>query len=112
MGQIQGFLNCDWGQEKLSRKFISGTVMKLATGPISWRQKQQSVVTQSFKGADFVALSFAVKDVVWMNRFWLMLRKTMDDSVGRELLAVSIAQDNQACIADARIRCCQRCPHV
>lgn len=49
-----------------------------------------------------MALSFAVKDLLWMRKFGLMLQKATDESIVRELLDVSISRDNRACITDTR----------
>lgn len=70
--------------------------------PSRCRAKPQSVVAQSLKEAELVALIFAIKNVLCITKFGLMLRKVMDAFTVQELFEVSIAEDKQTCIDLAR----------
>ncbi len=51
-----------------SRCSISGSIFLLAGGPISWRSKLQSSVSQSSTEAEYVASSEAAKEAVWLHQ--------------------------------------------
>lgn len=42
-----GYRDSDWAQKKPQRKSISGNVLMMAGGSISWRRKKQSCVARS-----------------------------------------------------------------
>ncbi|KAE9336562.1 hypothetical protein PR003_g12450 [Phytophthora rubi] len=52
---INGFCDADWANCPDTRKSISGFVLKVAGGPVSWSARRQSVVAQSTAEAEYVA---------------------------------------------------------
>ena len=51
------------------RKSTSGYLFKLAGAAISWRSKKQSTVALSTAEAEYVALSSATQEALWLNQF-------------------------------------------
>lgn len=67
--KLSAYSDSDWGQEKPERKSISGHVFLFAKGAVSWRSKKQSVVAQSTVEAQYIALSFAIREAMWLWKF-------------------------------------------
>jgi hypothetical protein len=51
----------------------SGFVFLLNGGPISWKSKQQSLVTGSTHDAEYVGLAIASYEVIWLRKVLLTL---------------------------------------
>jgi len=99
---ISTFADADWGQEKPSRKSISGNVVLFGGALVNWRSKQQSIVALSSKEAEYISLASCIQDVIWFKKFETTLGMVMDEKVVRELFNISIGEDNQSCISDAK----------
>ncbi|OWY90492.1 Copia type Polyprotein [Phytophthora megakarya] len=52
---IEGFCDADWANCPDTRKSISGFVLSIGGGPVSWSARRQSVVAQSTAEAEYVA---------------------------------------------------------
>lgn len=70
-------------------------------GAIYWRSKQQSIVAQSSKEGEFVALSFCVREVLWSYKFQKGFEWFMDLLVV-SLFDVVIIENNCTCLVDVR----------
>lgn len=100
--KMLAFSDSDWAQERPSRKSVSGNVILFAGGPVSWKSKRQSVVAQSTKEAEFIALSTCIRELLWFKKFGNMLERIISKKKVDQLFNVSIAEDNQACIREAK----------
>lgn len=58
----------DWASDPDDRKSCSGNVHILAGGPISWSSKKQKSVALSTMEAEYVALSEATKETIYLRR--------------------------------------------
>ena len=67
--RIEVYTDSDWAMDKDDRKSISGYVVKLAGGPISWQSKKQPTRAMSSCEAEFISLTEAVKEVLWLTYF-------------------------------------------
>lgn len=100
--KLLAFSDSDWAQERPSRKSISGNVFMFAGGPVSWKSKRQSIVAQSTKEAEFIALSTCIRELLWFKKFEDFLDKVIPKRKVDEIFDVSIAEDNQGCISEAK----------
>lgn len=67
--QIVVYCDSDWAQDSDDRRSISGYVVKLSGGPVSWQSKKQPTVALSTCEAEFVSLTEATKEVLWYTYF-------------------------------------------
>ena len=75
---------------------MSGCVFIHAKGAITWRCKLQTITAQSTVEAEYVALSFAVREALW-------LRKLLPEIYGQDLgLPMKLHEDNMECISVAK----------
>src|SRR5258708_21154438 len=72
---IHGFTDSDYAMDPDSRRSVSGAIFLLAGGPISWRSKLQSSVSQSSTEAEYVASTEAAKEDIWLRRLMNDLRQ-------------------------------------
>lgn len=90
-----GYSDADWAGDKEDRKSTSGYIFQIAGGPVSWRSKKQDTVALSTAEAEYVALSSAAQECVWLRRLNSELGNLSEGST-------TILEDNQSCIAMAR----------
>lgn len=83
-----GYVDADWGSNKKDRKSYTGYVFKLAGASISWRSCKQKTVALSSTEAEYMALSEATKEAIY-------LRNLLEDLLGK-LDCVLIYNDNQS----------------
>ena len=94
-GQLIGYADADWAGDLDDRHSTSGNVFLMAGGAISWMSKKQATVALSTSEAEYVALSSATQEAVWLRRLLTDLKATP-----RELTV--LMEDNQGAIAIAR----------
>ena len=62
------YTDSDWAGETESRKSPKEDVFILCNTAVSWKTKKQTAISQSSTEAEFVALSEATKEAIWMKR--------------------------------------------
>jgi hypothetical protein len=92
---VEGFSDADWAACEESRKSTTGYVFKVGVGAVSWASKRQPTVALSTTEAEYMALSAAAREAVWMQRLFMELRFDAADSI-------TINVDNQSCISLAK----------
>ena len=90
--EVLGYTDADWTQDISDRKSTSGYVFLLSGGAISWSSKKQTSIALSTMQAEFVALSHATKDALW-------LRTLLSDLGFPPSGTIKILCDNQAAIS-------------
>jgi hypothetical protein len=88
---LTGYCDADWAGDVDDRKSHGGYVFTLGSGAISWSSKRQSVVALSSCEAEYMSLSEAAKELVW-------LRSLLGD-MGFEQTKSVICCDNQGAVA-------------
>ncbi|XP_053691192.1 uncharacterized protein LOC128739719 [Sabethes cyaneus] len=88
---LLGYSDADWAGDIKTRKSTSGYVFKHAGGAVSWASRKQSSVTLSSMESEYMALSEASQELVW-------LLSLFEDFGEKQKGAVKIFEDNQSCI--------------
>ena len=95
MSCLRGFADADWAGDVMTRKSTSGYVFQIGTSTISWKSKLQSIVALSLTEAEYVSLSSATQEALW-------LRVLLDGTGFKQDNATTIFEDNQGAIALAK----------
>jgi hypothetical protein len=69
------YSDSDWAGDREDRKSTGGYVFTLCGAAISWRTKKQKSVAASTTEAEYIALSEAVKESIWINRLLCEIKK-------------------------------------
>ncbi len=83
-----GYSDADWGGDINDRKSTAGYIFKLNCGAVSWRNKKQTCVALSTAEAEYVALSAAAQEALWLKQLTSELT-TLNDPI-------TIFEDNQS----------------
>ena len=93
--ELFGYSDADWAGDVDTRRSTSGYVFQIGSSTVSWSSKKQTTVAKSSTEAEYVALSSATQEAVW-------LRSLMRD-FGRQMDApTTIYEDNQGAIELAK----------
>lgn len=65
--EVSGYSDADWASH-MHRHSISGFAYFLGTGAVNWSSKKQPIVTLSSTEAEYVALTHASKDILWIHK--------------------------------------------
>lgn len=76
-----GYSDADWAGEIENRRSCTGYVFTRGNGAISWNSKLQQTVALSTTEAEYMALSAATQEVLWLRQFeqqfWSLAYPTM-----------------------------------
>ena len=103
------FTDSDYASDPVSRKSVSGYIIYVKGVPVCWRSKSQRCVTLSSCEAEWVALSEAVKDIIFLVRVCesMMLPVSLPvtvrvDNVGAIFLSENVTTSNNTKHVDIR----------
>ena len=88
-----GYSDADFAGDRVTRRSTSGYVFTYAGGAISWRSKRQTVTAQPTMESEYIALSYAARELVWLRR---LLGEFQFKNVSLPLLLFS---DNEGAIS-------------
>jgi len=94
-GALTGYSDADWAGDCDDRHSTTGNLFMMAGGPVSWLSKKQAIVALSTSEAEYVAVSAATQEAVWLRRLLLDLQSPPDGPT-------VIMEDNQGAIAIAK----------
>ena len=63
-----GYSDSDWAGDVNDRKSTSGYLFQVSGGAVTWKSKKQSCVALSTAEAEYVALSSAAQESVWLRK--------------------------------------------
>jgi hypothetical protein len=89
--ELVAYTDANWAEEPKARKSNSGFYCSLNGGAISWYCRRQELVTLSSTEAEFVALSEACKETIWLQRLLNFFPSTTDKPICMNV-------DNQSCL--------------
>ena len=92
---IVGYSDADWAGDVQDRRSTSGNVFLLGGGAITWSSRKQSSVALSTVEAEYMALSVATQEAIWLRHLQEELGVT---NTGPTL----IYEDNQGAISMAK----------
>lgn len=72
--RIRGYSDSDWAGEHATRKSTSSFIFMINRGPVSWSSKKQSMMVLSSIEAEYVALTLAAKEAIWIMLFFIEIR--------------------------------------
>ena len=85
------FTDSDYAGDEVSRRSVSGYIISVHGVPVQWRSKSQQSVTLSSTEAEWIALSEAVKDIMFL--------KYLCESMGiRVQLPITVRVDNMGAV--------------
>ena len=89
---LEAYTDSDFGACLDTRRLVSGAVLMLAKGAISWHSRMQDVTGSCTSEAEYVALSEVVKEVLFLRQVQEFMEPSM--KVG----AVNMFEDNEGTI--------------
>ena len=63
-----GYSDADWAGDLATRHSTSGYVFQIQSNTVSWSSKRQASVSKSSTEAEYIALSGATQEPIWMRR--------------------------------------------
>ena len=88
-----GFSDADWAGDITDHKSTSGYLFKVGGGPVSWRSRKQTCVALSTAEAEYMSLTLAAQEAMWLNRLLAELQSQKEPSKPAILY-----EDNQSAI--------------
>lgn len=85
-----GFVDADWGNNPIDRKSYTGFVFKFCGSVISWESNKQKTVALSSTEAEYMAISEAAKEAIY-------LKNLLEELTGTEL-CITLFNDNQSAL--------------
>ena len=70
-----GYSNPDWAGDIDDRKSTSGCLFIMSGAPVSWRSKKQSCIALSTAEAEYISLTSAAQEAIWLNCLLVELQK-------------------------------------
>ena len=67
---LEAYTDADWAGDVDSRKSTSGYLVTFAGGAVSWQSKLQKCVALSTTEAEYIAITEACKELLWMKKFF------------------------------------------
>jgi len=93
-GSLEGFVDADWAGCPIDRRSFTGYVFTLSGAAVSWESKKQRTVALSSTEAEYMALTEATKEAMYLRGFLSELNlsapgrvRMMNDNRGALLLA-------------------------
>ena len=93
--KLIGYSDADWAGDMDDRHSTSGNVFLLAKGAVGWLSKKKATVALSTTEAEYVALSTATQEAIWLRRLLADVGKPLEEPI-------VINEDNQGAIAMAK----------
>ncbi len=88
-----GYSDASYAENRKDRKSTSGYIFLKANGAISWKSKKQPIVSLSSMEAEYIALTSAAKEAMWLQK--------LNFEIEEKAEAILIYEDNQSTIKTA-----------
>ena len=94
---ITAYVDSDWASDPDTRRSTTGYMIFLNRSPISWSCKKQQTVALSSVEAEYMTLSAATQEVVYLKQLF--------EDLGIEIPIPVIYSDSQGCVQLAQNPC-------
>uniref|UniRef100_A0A0A1WFC7 Retrovirus-related Pol polyprotein from transposon TNT 1-94 n=1 Tax=Zeugodacus cucurbitae TaxID=28588 RepID=A0A0A1WFC7_ZEUCU len=71
---VKGYVDADWGGDATDRKSYTGYAFFFGGSVFSWESRKQPTVALSSTEAEYMALSAAAKESVYINKLWTEMK--------------------------------------
>lgn len=78
---VQGFVDSDFAGDQDTRRSTTGYVFMVGSTAVSWVSRLQKIVTLSTTEAEYVAVTEAAKEMIWLKGFLEELGRKQESSV-------------------------------
>ncbi|MBW0542359.1 hypothetical protein O181_082074 [Austropuccinia psidii MF-1] len=90
---IRCYVDANWGGE--ANRSTHGYILFHGDNPIAWQSKRQALVAGSTAQAEYLALSFAAKECLWISHLFApILRSPIPNLLSDNKTAIGIATDS------------------
>ncbi len=76
---LTGYTDADWAGDLSTRRSTTGYVFQIQGSSVSWCSKQQGCVARTTTEAEYIALSTASQEAVWLRRLLENVLKKQDN---------------------------------
>lgn len=66
---LTGYTDADWASDVDKRRSSTGFVFTMSGGAVSWNSRRQDTVALSSTEAEYMALSSATQEAIWLKQF-------------------------------------------
>lgn len=103
---LVGYSDADWAGDQRSRRSTTGFIYFVGSGPVAWVSRRQSSVSLSSMEAEYIALSEASQELIWLRRLL--------NEIGEDIsMATTVYEDNQSCLSFVKAeRTSKRSKHI
>lgn len=102
---LLGYVDSDYGRDTVDRKSTTGYVFEVFGSTVVWCSRKQQVVALSSTEAEYVAVSVAVCEAIW-------IKGVLQDLQVDQTTPITLYEDNQSCIKMAQNQETKRCKHI
>ena len=113
-----GYSDADWAGDQYDCHSTTGNLFVMSGSPVSWLRKKQLMISLSTSEAEYVALSIATQEAVWLRRLfddlqisWKEPTVIMEDNQGTIAMAKNPVSQQSTLISDIII-CMKLCKMV
>src|SRR4051794_30220162 len=64
---LSGYTDADWGNCPNTQQSILGFIFQINNSPVTWSAKKQPTVTLSSMEAEYMAMSIATQEIMWLH---------------------------------------------
>ena len=76
---VCGFVDADYGSDRVSRKSTTGCLFTFNGAPVVWISKRQTCIALSSTESEYIALAQGGKEAVWITRIYSELGMSFQD---------------------------------
>ena len=79
--KVQGYVDADFGGEVDHRKSTTGFIFTSGNTTVSWMSQLQKIIALSTTDAEYIAITEASKEMIWLQGLLSELRFKQDNNV-------------------------------